>query len=50
MWNISHVSVDLNLRVGNVTQDKNGTVINVSVSVEKPIIIKLNKQQTINNK
>ena len=30
--NTSHVSVDVNLVVGNVTRDRNGTVIIVSMN------------------
>lgn len=32
--NSQNVSVDVNLMVGNVTQDKNVTIISVSVSVK----------------
>ena len=32
--NTSHVSVDVNLMVGNVTRDKNGALASVSVSVK----------------
>lgn len=32
--NISHVSKDVNVLVENLTQGKNGTVINVCVSVK----------------
>ena len=32
--NISHVSVDVNVIVGNVTGDKNGTMINANVNVK----------------
>ena len=32
--NMSHVSVDVNLMVASVTQDKNGTMISVSASVK----------------
>ena len=31
---MSYESIDVNLRVGNVTQNKNGTIINVSVSAK----------------
>ena len=32
--NISYVRVDLSFMVGNVTTDKNGTMISVSMSVK----------------
>ena len=33
LQNISHVSIDVSLMLENVTQDRNGTMISVSVSV-----------------
>ena len=33
-YNISRLSVDVNFMIGNVTGDKNGTMISVGVSVK----------------
>ena len=33
--NISHVTVDVSLILGNLTRGKNGTMISVSVNVKK---------------
>lgn len=33
--NVSHVSVDVHLMVEDVTQDKNGTMMSVILSVKK---------------
>ena len=35
LQSISHVSVDVNLMVENVTQNKNGIMVSVSASVRK---------------